>query len=249
MTEPVRMHLSYHTLYANSLASAYEMYQWISDFAQHIIHQIGELFFLLQRFCENQLQSIHPLNFFKIFSQNSPKNIIAFYCNNEANADGLRLIDILASTTSDEWLERNHRWIQWAFPLDTPSSSNPDAPVLDQATIAAFRNNGLFIHQVYPVFLRTLRFYGLILPVNKPISIERGSNSFFENRMKSWLYPKSHHFKRITRIIHSLTLLLGSDNPYGRAFFVVLENIYNNEGNGIIPLDSYHRWQRAQEAP
>ena len=45
----------------------------------------------------------------------------------EPNADG-RTVETLVRA-SDEWLERHHDWVQWAFPNQQPSGVNGEAPV------------------------------------------------------------------------------------------------------------------------
>ena len=56
--------------------------------------------------------------------------LVDFYVGGKTNNCGFVLIELL--NKSDDWLERNHMFIQWLFPLTTPSvvlglAAEPDA--------------------------------------------------------------------------------------------------------------------------
>lgn len=89
---------------------------------------------------------------------------------------------------SDEQIEATHDFIQWVFPLDTPSSAQPDAPVLEAAEID-------LIHKSVPATM----------------NLERSTEWFlgFLARSADWLTPSNHNHLRITRMIRSNRLLLG----------------------------------------
>ena len=89
---------------------------------------------------------------------------------------------------SDERLEQVHDYIQWLFPLPTRSGAQPGAPVLTQAEIAAIRADGHAQDTLKRASERMLSFY-------------RGT--------RWWLATFDHNHLRITRIIHSLRLLVG----------------------------------------
>ena len=62
--------------------------------------------------------------------------LIAFYSGQGADHRGRSLREILGS--SDEWLEREHDYIQWIFPIGERSPYNPEAPIVDSEAIDAF---------------------------------------------------------------------------------------------------------------
>lgn len=108
-------------------------------------------------------------------------NIIDFYTNQKP---GRTIQDIIA--LSDDELESDHSWVQWAFPLTEPSKYNLDAPILS------------------PEDIRTL---------SKDKSVQDNftliTNRFVEFLQNSdhWISRNNHNFLRITRAIKCLKLL------------------------------------------
>ncbi|MEE1611461.1 opioid growth factor receptor-related protein [Microvirga sp. CF3016] len=88
---------------------------------------------------------------------------------------------------SDERLEEVHDYIQWLFPLQTRSGAQPGAPVLTTAEIDAIRMNPNAQNTLKKAAERMLRFY---------------------QDTRWWLTSFDHNHLRITRIIHSLKLLV-----------------------------------------
>ncbi len=91
---------------------------------------------------------------------------------------------------SDDQLEATHDYIQWLFPLQTRSAAQPGAPVLTQAEIDAIRADPRAQDMLNRATDRMLSFY-------------RATNW--------WLSGQDHNHLRITRIIHSLKLLIGPE--------------------------------------
>jgi len=91
---------------------------------------------------------------------------------------------------SDDRLEEVHDYIQWLFPLQTRSAAQPQSPVLSAAEIEAIRNDPQAREMLTKAAERMLRFY---------------------ESTRWWLTGFDHNHLRITRIIHSLRLLLGPD--------------------------------------
>jgi hypothetical protein len=172
-------------------------------------------------------------------SMTNSHDLVSFYRGTTANNNGVTLNRILH--WDDNQLEAVHNYIQWLFPLDTPSGSNLTAPVLDQVTIQAFRNDGALRMRVKDAFCRMLRFYGLQIDDGGTSGIVRSSH--FNARAAVWLTPGNHNFLRISRILRSLNLL-GSPG-LSRDFFNIMQNIYQNEGRGIIDAATFNYWQRA----
>jgi hypothetical protein len=167
-----------------------------------------------------------------------PLNLIPFYRGQAANNNGVTLDQILSR--DDARLEEMHNYIQWLFPLQTPSGPNPTAAILDSATIQTFRADPALKNQVLRSFRRMLSFYGLRMEGTTG-SISRAPD--FSVRSAVWLTAHNHNFLRISRMIQSLHLLGLSD--CSRSFFHVMETIYQNEGRGIIGETTYQYWRRA----
>lgn len=126
--------------------------------------------------------------------------LIDFYLGRRPDHRGRRLDEILRQ--DDDWLEYNHDFIQWLFPLREPSAAAPRAPVLDEETIEAFRENGALRRQLRQSFLRLLSFYGLSWRAG---DVVRSAN--WPQRKDNWFTRPTHNDLRITRILKSLHTL------------------------------------------
>jgi hypothetical protein len=218
---------------------------WISDICKRVydlamkmITAIKDCFATRQSLTTGT--TITPLN--TRITIPDPKNVIPFYRGLEANNNHATLNQILS--WDDGQLEMVHDYIQWLFPLETPSNFNPTAPVIDQATIQTFRNDSLLKSQLLRSFCRMLTFYGLQMDVTTRV-ITRAPN--FNLRAAVWLTSGNHNFQRITRIIHSLSLL--GLPEYSRAFLTVMQNIASNEGSRVVGSETVGYWQRSYTAP
>jgi len=112
----------------------------------------------------------------------------AFLAGTGRDGHGRLVADVLGF--SDEQLEDVHDYIQWLFPLPTRSGAQPGAPVLTQAAIDAIRADPRAQGNLRTATERMLRFY---------------------RDTRWWLTTFDHNHLRITRIIHSLRLLVGQD--------------------------------------
>ena len=101
---------------------------------------------------------------------------------------GRLAVDVLSF--SDERLEEVHDYIQWLFPLPTRSGAQPGAPVLTPAEIEAIRMDRNAQNTLTKAAERMLRFY-------------QGT--------RWWLTSFDHNHLRITRVIHSLKLLVSPE--------------------------------------
>jgi len=142
--------------------------------------------------------------------------VLSFYRGGRDD-DGRTLKEILA--WSDVELETVHDFIQWLFPLPERSSANPYAPVLDAATIEAFRRSEELQQGLRQSFLRMVRFYGLAFEAG---IVHQGAD--FAARSSNWLSPSNHNHLRLTRMLRSLCLL--GMAAEADALFHALSDIY-----------------------
>jgi opioid growth factor receptor-like protein len=110
----------------------------------------------------------------------------AFLAGIGPDSRGRLVTDVLGF--SDEQMEAVHDYIQWLFPLETRSAAQPGAPVLTQAEIEGIRADGRAADTLTKATERMLRFY---------------------RDTQWWLTGQDHNHLRITRILHSLSLLVG----------------------------------------
>jgi hypothetical protein len=145
--------------------------------------------------------------------------LISFYRDGARDDRGRTLAEIVA--WDDHALEDIHDFIQWLFPLPERSGANPAAPVLDAATIAAFRPSAEMRARLRTSLERMLLFYGLAWAADDH-AVVRAEN--FAERAQNWLWPGNHNHLRLTRILRSLRVLgLGAESA---ALFATLDEIY-----------------------
>jgi hypothetical protein len=122
---------------------------------------------------------------------------------------------------SDDGLEAVHDYIQWLFPLPTRSAAQPQSPVLASAEIEAIRNDLRAAATLKAATERMLHFY---------------------RETRCWLTWHDHNHLRITRILHSLRLLVGPEEA--KAFYMAILAL--NEGAGTpVNTRSLHYWAEA----
>jgi hypothetical protein len=139
--------------------------------------------------------------------------LLAFYGDEEGRtASGYTLEQVLG--WDDEDWELQHDFIQWLFATNEPSMYNPDAPVLDAATIARFRADPLLRHRLRRAFDRWLAFCG--------ISHSYDSLTFDDPNPRVW-DRQNHNWLRVTRVLRSMNLLGLFDEA--QAFFTLLTTI------------------------
>lgn len=154
--------------------------------------------------------------------------LLAFYGEDEGrNCSGYTLEQIL-NWDNDDW-EGQHDFIQWLFPTDEPSMFNPDAPVLDAVTIAAFRADPILRHRLRKAFDRWLTFCGIIRSEDELV---------FDDPTPDMWCGQNHNLLRVTRVLRSLNLL-GLEKD-AESFFKLLTKIKD-----IIEPKTWNFWERS----
>src|SRR5262245_50374790 len=151
------------------------------------------------------------------------------------------MISEIRSFSHDD-LESTHDFIQWLFPIRTRSRVNPDAPILDEATIHAFLTDERLRAELLASFRVMLDFYGFRLdaPPGLPIVVRSGVS---KEQRRRWLSPHNHNFLRITRILSCLSTL--GLPAYAQAFFTALKDVYESEAANVIGRQTYAFWAAA----
>jgi Opioid growth factor receptor (OGFr) conserved region len=122
---------------------------------------------------------------------------------------------------SDRDLEAVHDYIQWLFPLPTRSAAQPHSPILTPIEIAAIRAHPRAVATLKVATERMLRFY---------------------RETQWWLTSHDHNHLRITRILHSLRLLVGPDEA--KAFYDAIFAL-NEAAGAPVNTRSLHYWAEA----
>jgi hypothetical protein len=166
--------------------------------------------------------------------------IVDFYRGTRPDYLGRSLDEILG--WDDDRLEYVHNYIQVLFPLREGSFFNASAPLLDDPTVSAFREDEGLRQNLEQAFESMLHFYGL---ERDPGSGKVTRAPHFPDRAAEWLSPFNHNYRRITRILRSLTTLgLGGE---AGAFFECLAEIFK-EHRDVIGEDTFAYWHEALDA-
>jgi len=139
-------------------------------------------------------------------------SVILEYLNGRGiDHKGRKLDEVLKQ--NDVYLEENHDYIQWLFPLKEPSYNVPEAPVITEEEITLARSSE-------------------VIKVNMENSLDRMTKFYLNN--DQWLEPREHNHLRITRIIKSSRMILG-DEPAEEFYNQIMECVKKN-GVEILTL-------------
>jgi hypothetical protein len=117
---------------------------------------------------------------------------------------------------------------------------NPSAPLVTDATVAAFDRDAALRARLRQALDRMLLFYGLRCTDGR-IEIDE---SRFPARARVWLRPGNHNHLRLTRIMESLATL-GLTAEARALQRCLLEDIYEGPVAGAISPRTADFWRRA----
>lgn len=139
--------------------------------------------------------------------------LLAFYGEEDGPAGNGYTREKVLDWSDADW-EHEHDFIQWLFPTDQVSQFNPEAPVLDAATAAAFRADPLLRHRLGQSYDRWLAFCG-VGQSDTGLTFARPRPTVWDRQNHNWL--------RVTRVLRSLIMLGLTDKAV--EFFLLLESI------------------------
>lgn len=164
--------------------------------------------------------------------------LLSFYKEGLKTDKDITLSLLLEKADNDE-LERNHFWVQWAFPLTASSDANLTAPILDEETIAAFQRDPELQATLLRLFHRALCFFGLALQEESGTIV---TTADFDQRSAEWNRSSNHNHLRFTRILKCLKLLQApSTFSWSEALFRCLLSIQKKYNK--ISTDNFKFWQ------
>jgi hypothetical protein len=102
---------------------------------------------------------------------------------------------------NDFWLEHDHKYVQWLFPIDSQTKFNRHAPMLSLEDQAAFKGSSELKHAQKKSLDLMLRFFGMRWEGGVIVPVEQ-----LNMREHIWLKRAGHNHLRISRIIRSLSL-------------------------------------------
>jgi len=168
----------------------------------------------------------------------SPLDAIVSFYSGGADAAGRTLDEILA--WDDHRLEAVHDYIQWVFPTRQASGVNPLAPLVTDATVAAFHRDAALRERLRQALDRMLFFYGLSRSGTR-IAVD---DLRFPVRARVWLRPGNHNHLRLTRILESLATL-GLTAEARALQRCLLEDVYAGPGAESVSARTADFWRRA----
>jgi hypothetical protein len=172
--------------------------------------------------------------------KSSAYRIVPFFRGESPDSEGRMFSDILA--WPDEPLEYTHDYIQWLFPTRQMSAFNPDAPIVDDATVSTFNADETLRDSLAAAFQRMAAFYGFeVITEVGNVRVVPASN--WPTRSKNWLTRNNHNMLRITRILTSLRLL--GLPQMATAFFAALDRVYSSPEGKPIGSVTYGFWKSA----
>ena len=145
--------------------------------------------------------------------------ILLYYTGQGTDTRGRTLDD--TQRLDHNRMEYIHDFIQWMFPLPTPSAHNPSAPILNDDDVIAFHQQPQLQHNLQTSFIAFLHFLGLAYQEGQVVEI--GASTRRDHLFKI----PNHNWLRITRVLLSLKTL-GLDNE-SRAFFAYLQIVHQRE--------------------
>lgn len=155
--------------------------------------------------------------------------LVPFYRGQQPDVQGRR-IEQMWSWNLDQ-LEACHDYIQWLFPNSQKSAFNPNAPVVDPVVVEVFQSDPQLQKNLRRSLLVMLQFYGLQRQETSNGEIWIEPSEQYSVRKQIWLWPGNHNYRRITRILQSLSMLGLPEES--RALYKRLQKIYQEEGDRI----------------
>jgi Opioid growth factor receptor (OGFr) conserved region len=165
--------------------------------------------------------------------------LVPFHLGEKQDPKGRMIQDIWAWDFED--LECAHDYIQWLFPLSEKSAFNPDAPVVEQEVIQAFKVDQRLQQNLMKSFVVMLRFYGLQCD-QKAGKVVVSRSEDYPIRRREWICMFNHNYLRITRILKCLITFGLEDEAL--AFYECLRQIYR-EDRDQIGGETFQYWTNA----
>lgn len=150
---------------------------------------------------------------------------LAFYLGRDFDHRG-RTVEFLW-VYSNRSLEAVHDYIQWLFPLPTPSPYNPDAPLLTDERAEAARQIPEMRRRLITSLQRMLGFYGFDLRHGDDGAPTVSRSGNHDERVAQWVSDGNHNYLRISRILGCLRRV--GLEAEASAFLGALEELYAEE--------------------
>lgn len=174
------------------------------------------------------------------YEPNYTSMIVPFYLGEQSDLEGRKIQQMWA--WDFEELECTHDYIQWLFPINEKSHFNPDAPIVDEEIIQAFREDRQLQKNLLRSFSILLHFYGLKLATDGKGKVVVKKSENYPVRKQEWVNILNHNYLRITRVLKCLMAFGFSEEA--QAFYECLRQIYR-EDSDQIGSETFQYWTKA----
>ncbi|MCG9665929.1 hypothetical protein L1D26_23025 [Vibrio mediterranei] len=131
--------------------------------------------------------------------KNNHSTLLSFQLGEGTDHQGRLISDIWGF--NEFWLEHDHKYIQWLFPIDIQTKFNKHAPILTENDRAEFSSSEMLQKTQRKSLELMLRFFGLHWEGEEIVPTAQ-----LNIRDHIWLKRGGHNHLRISRIIRSLAL-------------------------------------------
>ena len=156
-----------------------------------------------------------------------------------AGHDRLTFGEMLA--LRDGQLEECHDYVQELFPTPEKSKFNPNAPVLDEETAGAIKEQGLG-DKILLAYARFLDFYDIKTLPDGQLAFK--DSLPLSHPRRHWCKPNNHNHLRLTRIIRCLKLLGYGDRATALRRFLI--GTYDKWVGNFATLETVEWWRKAE---
>jgi hypothetical protein len=164
-----------------------------------------------------------------------PDPILRFFLGERIHPNGRTIHEIL-NLEGPKMVGSTAGVIQWLFPLTTPSTHVPGAPTLSPAEVELFRTHPGLRKLYLRGINRFLERYGMAIHGDSALI------SSVEKIRSKWMYPGSHAFIPLTRILRSLKTL---EFPVEFSTLRNLLFLCNEKGGGnLVDRSTLDIWKR-----
>jgi hypothetical protein len=174
-------------------------------------------------------------------SQPQPQEseLAAFYLGRAPHPGGMTIDQAWALTDGE--LDAGDAVIAWLFPINRGDTSR--SPVVSSHEIEAFARDPELRRRLMKSFTRMLSYYGFDIRTSTA-GLRVTPAADFVERSRRWMFPRSPHYKRITRILESVSRL--GLREAARPFLRALRSVYA-ANQGTVGNTTLVYWTEAVE--
>ena len=165
--------------------------------------------------------------------------IVRFYLGGNVHPSGYLVQDVWTWDLGK--LNKTKDYIAWLFPADDRMQQRSGAPLLTYSDIKSFRSSPELRNRLIKSFSLLANFYGFAVEESTE-KVVVGQSSNHELRVPDWVRKGHPHYRRISQILRSLSLL--GCKEHAKAFLGELRKVYSANSDKI-GYDILKHWRYA----